>query len=141
MSKFKVDLTASDRPDYFREEGDYTVTIDGVERLLTPNGVEKAVITLKDDKNRAIKDDLLNKDTVYWRLNQVVIASGLNIANGTELDFSKSGEFFNFVKGFVGLKVTVSLKSEKYTNKNNEEKSILKVAKYSKPRASADEPF
>lgn len=141
MSKFKVDLNASDRPERFTEEGDYTVTVDSVERLLTPNGVEKAVIVLKDSKNRSVKDDLLNKDTVYWRLNQLVIASGVNVANGTELDFSKSGEFFNFVKSFVGLKVNISLKSEAYTNKNGEEKTILKVTKFSKPSASADAPF
>jgi hypothetical protein len=141
MSKFKVDLNASDRPERFTEEGDYTVTVDSVERLLTPNGVEKAVIVLKDSKNRSVKDDLLNKDTVYWRLNQLVIASGVNVANGTEMDFSKSGEFFNFVKSFVGLKVNISLKSEAYTNKNGEEKTILKVTKFSKPAASADAPF
>lgn len=148
--KFKVDLNASDRPDYFREEGNYLVTVLNVERLLTPNGVEKAVVTLGDDKNRQIKDDLLNKDTVYWRLNQLVIASGMSIANGTELDFSRAGEFFNFVKGFVGHKVVISLKKEEYTSKQTGEiKSILKVSKFLKPSsvpaseasASSDEPF
>lgn len=143
--KFKIDLNASDRPDYFREEGNYVVTVTNVERLLTPQGVEKAVVTLTDDKNRQIKDDLLNKETVYWRLNQLVVASGLSIANGTELDFSKSGEFFTFVKGFVGHKVTIALKKEEYTSKQTgEQKSILKVSKFLKPSASgvtADEPF
>lgn len=143
MSKFKVDLNASDRPERFTEEGDYTVVVDTVERLLTPNGVEKAVITFKDEKNRQVKDDLLNKDTVYWRLNQLVVASGLSIANGTELDFSKSGEFFSFVKGFVGLKVGISLKKEEYTSKQTgEQKFVLKVSKFTKAnKASADEPF
>jgi hypothetical protein len=142
--KFKVDLNASDRPDYFREEGNYNVTISNVERLLTPQGVEKAVVIFVDDKNRQIKDDLLNKETVYWRLNQLVIASGMTIANGTELDFSKSGEFFNFVKGFVGHKVGISLKKEEYTSKQTgEQKSILKVSKFIKPVSAggSDEPF
>jgi hypothetical protein len=141
MSKFKIDLNASDRPDYFREEGNYVVTVSNVERLLTPNGIEKAVVTLSDEKNRSIKDDLLNKDTVYWRLNQLVIASGMSIANGTEMDFAKSGEFFNFVKGFVGHKITITLKSESYTSKQGEQKSILKVSKFSKAAVSADSPF
>ena len=145
MSKFKVDLNASDRPERFSEEGEYTVTVANVERLLTPNGVEKAVITLADERNRQVKDDLLNKDTVYWRLNQLVIASGLNIANGTELDFSKSGEFFNFVKGFVGMKVGIVLKKEEYTSKQTgEQKFVLKVSKFTKANkaaSSADEPF
>jgi hypothetical protein len=144
MSKFKVDLNASDRPERFTEEGEYIVTVANVERLLTPNGVEKAVITLADAKNRQVKDDLLNKDTVYWRLNQLVVASGLNIANGTELDFSKSGEFFNFVKGIVGLKVGILLKKEEYTSKQTgEQKFVLKVSKFTKASkgSSADEPF
>jgi hypothetical protein len=143
MSKFKVDLNASDRPERFTDEGEYTVVVDAVERLLTPNGVEKAVITLKDSRNRQVKDDLLNKDTVYWRLNQLVVASGLSIANGTELDFSKSGEFFNFVKGFVGLKVNVLLKKEEYTSKQTgEQKFVLKVSKFAKVNSgSSDEPF
>lgn len=147
MSKFKVDLNASDRPERFTEEGEYTVTVSNVERLLTPNGVEKAVLTFADNSNRQVKDDLLNKDTVYWRLNQLVVASGLNIANGTELDFSKSGEFFNFVKGFVGMKVNIVLKKEEYTSKQTgEQKSILKVSKFTKAKKastseSSDEPF
>lgn len=144
--KFKVDLNAADRPDYFREEGNYLVTITNTERLLTPNGVEKAVITFSDDRNRQIKDDMLNKETVYWRLNQLVVASGMSIANGTELDFSKSGEFFNFVKGFVGHKVVLTLKKEEYTSKQTgEQKSILKVSKFSKPTSAtadaSDNPF
>ena len=142
MTKFKVDLTASDRPERFTEEGEYTVVIENVEKALTQQGFEKATITFKDNKNRAAKDDLLNKDTVYWRLNQLIIATGMKVPNGTEYDFSKSGEFFNFVKSFVGMKLTISLKSEAYTNKDGEQKSILKVSKYSKPAtASADEPF
>lgn len=143
MSKFKIDLNASDRPERFSDEGEYIVTVANVERLLTPNGVEKAVITLADERNRQVKDDLLNKDTVYWRLNQLVIASGLTIANGTELDFSKSGEFFNFVKGFVGLKVGIVLKKEEYTSKKDgEQKFVLKVSKFTKVgKGSADAPF
>lgn len=144
MSKFKVDLTASDRPERFTEEGDYTVVIENVEKALTQQGFEKATITFKDGKNRAVKDDILNKETVYWRLNQLIIATGMKVPNGAEFDFTKSGEFFNFVKSFVGMKLTISLKSEAYTNKDGEAKSILKVSKYSKPAAStvtADEPF
>jgi hypothetical protein len=140
--KFKVDLNASDRPERFNQEGDYLVTVQGVERNLTPQGFEKAVITFSDEKNRTIKDDLLNKETVYWRLNQLIIASGLKVSNGTEIDFSKSGEFFNFVKQFVGMKITISLKSESYTNKDGEAKSVLKVARYNKASATpADAPF
>ena len=42
MSKFKVDLTASDRPERFTEEGDYSVVIENVEKALTQQGFEKA---------------------------------------------------------------------------------------------------
>lgn len=142
MSKFKVDLTASDRPERFTEEGDYTVVIENVEKALTQQGFEKATITFKDAKNRAVKDDILNKETVYWRLNQLIIATGMKVPNGAEFDFSKSGEFFNFVKTFVGMKLNVSLKAEAYTNKDGEQKSILKVSRYTKAATqSADEPF
>ena len=141
MSKFKVDLNASDRPERFAEEGDYVVVIDSVEKNLTQQGFEKASITFKDGKNRQVKDDLLNKDTVYWRLNQLIIATGMKVAHGSEMDFTKSGEFFNFVKSFVGMKLTVSLKSEAYTNKDGEAKSILKVSKYSKVAQTEDAPF
>ena len=144
MSKFKVDLTASDRPERFTEEGDYSVVIENVEKALTQQGFEKATITFKDGKNRAVKDDILNKDTVYWRLNQLIVATNMKVPHGTEYDFTKSGEFFNFVKSFVGMKLNVSLKSESYTNKDGEQKSILKVSKYAKSTSagqSADEPF
>ena len=140
MSKYKVDLTESSRPERFSQEGDYVVVIETVEKNLTPQGYEKATLTFKDDKNRQIKDDLLNKDTVYWRLNQLIIATGMKVQNGSEFDFSKSGEFFNFVKSFVGMKLLINLKSESYTSQKGEEKTILKVARYSKP-SQEDAPF
>ena len=138
MSKFKVDLNSGDRPERFSEEGDYIVTIAGVERTLTSQGFEKALITLTDDKNRTVKDDLLNKDTVYWRLNQLIVSTGMKVPHGTEYDFSKSGEFFNFVKSFVGMKLQVTLKKDSY-EKNGETKTFFKVARYSK--LSTDAPF
>ena len=137
--KFKVDLTAGDRPERFNAEGDYIVAIESVEQQMTPQGFEKAVIVFKDDKNRTAKDDLLNKDTVYWRLNQLIVASGMKVENGSEMDFSKRGEFFNFVKSFVGMKITITLKNDSY-EKNGETKTFLKVQRYSKP-SSADAPF
>jgi hypothetical protein len=136
MSKFKVDLSASDRPERFTQEGEYTVTVTQVEKSLTSRGDEKAIITFADERNRQVKDDLLNKDSVYWRLNQLVIASGMKIPNGAEFDFSKSGEFIAFVRNFVGMKINIVLKSESYTNKEGEQKSILKVNRYAKPNAS-----
>jgi hypothetical protein len=136
--KFKVDLTAGDRPERFSAEGDYTVVIDSVEQQMTPQGFEKALIVFKDDKNRTAKDDLLNKDTVYWRLNQLIVATGMKVPNGAEFDFSKRGEFFGFVKSFVGMKLNITLKNDSY-EKNGETKTFLKVSRYSKP--SADAPF
>lgn len=136
--KFKVDLTAGDRPERFSEEGDYVVSIESVEQQMTPQGFEKALIVFKDDKNRSCKDDLLNKDTVYWRLNQLIVATGMKVPNGAEFDFTKRGEFFNFVRSFVGMKLTVTLKKDSY-EKNGETKTFLKVSRYSKP--SADAPF
>jgi hypothetical protein len=139
MSKFKVDLNAGDRPERFSEEGDYVVTLDSVEQQMTPQGFEKAVIIFKDGSNRTVKDDLLNKDTVYWRLNQLIVATGMKVVNGSEFDFSKRGEFFNFVKSFVGMKLTVTLKKDSY-EKNGETKTFLKVARYAKPRGE-EGPF
>ena len=141
MSKFKVDLNASDRPERFTEEGNYLVTIEKAERGLTSKGDEYATITLRDDKNRSVDDRLLNKESVYWRLNQLVVSSGMKVPHGTEYDFSRSGEFFNFVKSFIGLKVGIALKKEAYTAKDGTEKFALKVAKFVKPTANADEPF
>lgn len=140
-NKFKVDLNASDRPERFTEEGDYTVVIQNVERQLTPKGDEKAVLTFSDDKNRTVKDDLLNRDTVYWRLNQLIIATGMPIPDGAELDFSKSGEFTNFVRKFVGMKLAITLKKDSFTTKEGEQKTFLKVNRYAKPAGSADQPF
>lgn len=142
MSKFKVDLNASDRPERFTEEGNYIVTIEKVERALTSKGDEKATITLRDDRNRSVDDNLLNKESVYWRLNQLVVASGMKVPHGTEYDFSKSGEFFNFVKSFIGLKVGIILKKESYIGKDGTEKFALRVSKFVKSdTANADEPF
>lgn len=135
MSKFKVDLNSSDRPDRFTAEGDYNVVITSVERSLTSQGFEKAVIIFADDKNRQVKDDLMNKDTVYWRLNQLIVASGMKVPHGAEFDFSKSGEFFNFVKSFVGMRISVTLKNDSYVNKEGETKTVLKVNRYGKPTA------
>lgn len=147
MSKFKVDLSQQDRPERFTEEGDYTVVIDSVDKSLTPQGFEKVTLVFKDSKNRQVKDDLLNKETVYWRLNQLIIATGIKVPNGTEYDFSKSGEFFNFIRSFVGMTLSVSLKTDSY-EKNGEKKSYLKVSKYSRTGStsqanaqSADVPF
>lgn len=139
MSKFKVDLTSGDRPERFVDEGDYAVTIDSVEQQMTPQGFEKALIVFKDSGNRTAKDDLLNKDTVYWRLNQLIVATGMKVPNGTEMDFSKRGEFFNFVRSFVGMKLVVTLKKDSY-EKNGETKTFLKVSRYSKPKGE-DAPF
>ena len=139
MSKFKVDLTESNRPERFTEEGDYSVVIDGVEKSLTSQGFEKVVLTFKDVKNRQVRDDLLNKETVFWKLNQLIIATGIKVPHGTEYDFSKSGEFFNFVKSFVGMKLNINLKADTYTNKDGEVKTAFKVSRYAK--ASEDAPF
>jgi hypothetical protein len=140
-NKFKVDLTSQDRPERFTEEGEYTVVIDSVEKALTPQGYEKAQLVFKDEKNRQVKDDLLNKDTVYWRLNQLIIATGMKVPHGAEFDFQKSGEFYNFVKSFVGMKLNIVLKSESYTAKDTgEQKSILRVSKYA-ASSKADAPF
>lgn len=138
MSKFKVDLQAGDRPERFTSEGDYTVAIESVEQQMTPQGYEKAIIIFKDDKNRSCKDDLLNKDTVYWRLNQLIVATGMKVDNGAELDFAPRGSFFNFVKSFVGMKLSVTLKNDSY-EKNGETKTFLKVSRYSRP--PVDAPF
>jgi hypothetical protein len=139
MSKFKVDLSQQDRPERFSEEGEYTVVIDSVDKSLTPQGFEKVTLILKDAKNRQVKDDLLNKETVHWRLNQLIIATGLKVANGAEFDFSKSGEFFNFVRSFVGMTLGVTLKNDSY-EKNGETKTFLKVQRYTKPVASSNAP-
>jgi len=140
-NKFKVDLTAQDRPERFTEEGEYTVVIDSVEKALTPKGDEKAQIIFKDDKNRQIKDDLLNKETVYWRLNQLIVATGMKVPHGAEFDFQKSGEFFNFVKSFIGMKLNVTLKAESFTAKDTGElKTFMKVNKFSAPK-QVDAPF
>lgn len=137
MSKFKVDLNSGDRPERFTEEGDYNVVIDSVEQQMTPQGFEKAVIIFKDSANRSVKDDLLNKDTVYWRLNQLIKATGMKVPHGTEYDFSKRGEFFNFVRSFVGMKLAVTLKKDSY-EKNGETKTFLKVSRYAQEK---EQPF
>jgi hypothetical protein len=138
MSKFKVDLNAGDRPERFTAEGDYTVVISNVEQALTSKGDEKAIIVFSDSENRSVKDDILNRESVHWRINQLIVATGMKIPNGAEFDFSKRGEFFNFIKSFVGMKLTVSLKNEQY-EKNGEKKNFLKVARYSKVKEDA--PF
>ena len=63
----------------------------------------------------------------------------MKVPNGTEYDFTKRGEFFNFVRSFVGMKLTVTLKKDSY-EKNGETKTFLKVAKYGKPKGE-DSPF
>ena len=142
MSKFKVDLNSQDRPERFAEEGTYTVVIDSVDKSLTPQGFEKVTLIFKDAKNRQAKDDLFNKESVHWRINQLIRATGAKIPHGTEYDFSKSGEFFNLVRSFVGMTLAITLKTETY-EKNGEQKSYLKVQRFSPAAATAgeDAPF
>jgi hypothetical protein len=128
MSKFVVNR-AEGASLYIEEPGNYNVAISIKEFNLTPNGDVCAVLRLTADDGRAITDRIINKSSVFWRIQQLIAAAQLPIEDGVEFDFSKSDNFRSFMAAFEGRGCAIAVVRETYQS-NGEQKSGLKVRRY-----------
>lgn len=128
MSKFVVNR-AEGASLYIEEPGNYNVSISVKEFTLTPSGDVCAVLRLTADDGRAITDRIINKSSVFWRIQQLIAATEIPIDDGAEFDFSKSDNFKSFMQAFEGRGCAIAVVRESYTS-NGEQKSGLKVRRY-----------
>jgi hypothetical protein len=127
---FKVDrASAIAKP--FPAAGKYEVSVVKVEEAITTKGEDQVILTLRNEDGCVVSDRFLNRESVYWRVNALLAATNLEIPEGTEIDFSKRGQFGEFLSRFVGEKVGIQLEEESYF-KEGETKTVLKVKRYNK---------
>jgi hypothetical protein len=138
MSKFVVNR-AEGNSVFLEEPGNYNVAIQVKEFTLTPNGDTAAILRLTTDDGKSITDRVINKPSVYWRIQQLIAATELPIADGAEFDFSKSDNFKAFIQSFEGRVCAIAVTRESY-NSNGEQKTGLKVRRYFE-QFSTEAPF
>jgi hypothetical protein len=136
--KFKVDRSQAEvKP--FAGPGEYTVVIQSAkDEGLDKNGNSVATLRYKGPSGEVISDRFILKDTMMWRIQALISATEANIDDGDEFDFSVNGAFFRFLQGFVGLSMIVVLEEEKYTDKNGQEQTALRVRRMKKVPSDND---
>lgn len=136
--KFKVDRSQAEvKP--FAGPGEYTVVIsackdDGLDK----SGNSIVSLRYKGPSGEVISDRFVLKDTMMWRLQALISATEANIDDGAEFDFSVSGAFYRFLQGFVGLSLVITIEEEKYTDKNGQEQTALRVRRMKKVPSDND---
>lgn len=137
---FKVDRKAAAGA-FIETPGTYLVAVDSVEEKITPKGDEVAVVKFKDDATgNTIRDDFYNTAKSHWRVNSLIAATGVEIPDGTEIDFEKRGTFVKFFgETFVGKTLTIVVGKEDYTAKDGTAKSIAKVKSLKPATAKVDD--
>lgn len=125
---FKVDRKAAAGA-FIETPGTYLVAVDSVEEKITPKGDEVAVVKFKDDATgNTIRDDFYNTPKAHWRVNSLIAATGVEIPDGTEIDFENRGTFVKFFgETFVGKTLSIVVGKEDYTAKDGTAKSVAKV--------------
>lgn len=131
---------------YIDSEGDFTVTLVKVEESLDPKGREVCKLTFKTDDGASITDRFINQENVWFRVNQLVVATNHNVPDGTQVDFiGVRGSYANFLKAMIGLTLVITTKFEEYES-NGEKKRAVRL-KAMKPVPSdvggseEDKPF
>lgn len=127
---FKVDR-ASASAVFISKPGTYTVTVKNVTHSLNPKGENVATLSLETSKQERISDDLLNRETVYWKLNQLLAACPkVQVDEGKEIDLTKTGVFAKFADLFKGQSLDIVVEEEAYTAKDGTQKKICRVRRY-----------
>jgi hypothetical protein len=136
--KFKVDRSQAEvKP--FGGPGEYTVVIQSAkDEGLDKSGNSVATLRYKGPSGEVISDRFILKDTMMWRLQALISATEANIDDGAEFDFSVGGAFTRFLQGFVGLSMIVVLEEEKYTDKQGQEQTALRVRRMKKVPSDND---
>ena len=125
----------------FDKPGTYAVQIVKAEPAITPKGDAIVTLVMRSDDACVVSDTFYNKEAAWWRLNQILAACPkVQIDDGTQLDLSKREAFNGFLEQFVGQRLQVRLEEEKYV-KDGEQKSVLRVKRYSAAAGAADEEF
>lgn len=123
---------------YIDSEGDFIVALVKVEENLDPKGREVCKLTFKTHDGASITDRFLNQENVWFRVNQLVAASGHNVPDGTQVDFlGVKGSFGNFLKAMIGLELVITTRFEEYES-NGEKKKTLRL-KNMKPVPATDD--
>lgn len=127
---FKVDRKSASAV-FISKPGTYNVTITEIAHSLNPKGENVATLKLETANQERITDDLLNRETVYWKLNQLLAACPkVNIEEGKEIDLTKTGVFAKFCDLFKGQKLDIVVEEEAYTAKDGTPKKICKVKRF-----------
>ena len=136
--KFKVDRSQAEvKP--FAGPGEYTVVIQSAkDEGLDKSGNSVATLRLKGSDGEILSDRFVLKESQMWRIQALISATEANIDDGAEFDFSVNGAFFRFLQGFVGLSMIVVLEEEKYTDKQGQEQTALRVRRMKKVPSDND---
>lgn len=136
--KFVVDRSQAEAKN-FTTPGEYTVIVSSAkDEGLDKNGNPVCILKYKGAGGEIISDRFTLKDTMMWRLQALISATEANIDDGAEFDFSVGGAFTRFLQGFVGLSMIVVLENEKYTDKNGQEQTTLRVRRMKKVPSDND---
>lgn len=112
---------------YIETEGDHRVTLTKVDESLDAKGREVCKLTFKTDDGSSVSDRFLNQENVWFRVNQLVVATKHNVPDGTQVDFlGVKGSYANFLKAMIGLELVITTKFEEYKS-NGETKEMLRV--------------
>jgi len=74
-----------------------------------------------------VSDRFINQENVWFRVNQLVVATKHNVPDGTQVDFlGVKGSYANFLRAMIGLELVITTKFEEYKS-NGETKQMLRV--------------
>ncbi len=112
---------------YIETEGDHRVTLTKVEESLDAKGREVCKLTFKTDDGASLWDRFINQENVWFRVNQLVVATKHSVPDGTQVDFlGVKGSYANFLKSMIGLELVITTRFEEYHG-NGETKRMLRV--------------
>lgn len=126
----------------FSAPGKYIVTVASAkEAPLDRNGNSATLVTFRGEGGEIISDRYQAKETQFWRLNQLVAASNVEISDGEEFDFTRPGSLTKFLERFVGQRCEVTLSNETYTGRDGQPVTTLRVRGLAKAPTQIDEAF
>lgn len=123
---------------YIDSEGDFIVTLTKVEENLDPKGREICKLTFKTDDGASITDRFINQENVWFRVNQLVVATNHNVPDGTQVDFlGVKGSYADFLRQMIGMSLVITTKLEEYES-NGEKKKAVRLKNMKQVPASDD---
>ena len=112
---------------YIDAEGDHLVTVSKVEENLDAKGREVCKVTFKTDDGATINDRFINQENLWFRINQMVVATRHNVPDGAKYDFTGvKGSYAAFLRSMIGLDLIITVKPEEY-QLNGETKKAMRI--------------